>query len=127
MNRRAAKGRDEEQHADHFGTYFGSEVALALDAQKLLAAQGIPVNVVSMPCTSAFDRQEAAYRTAVLPEHLPRIAVEAGIPDGWYKYVGLNGAVIGISRFGESAPADELFKLFGITAEHVVQAVKSVL
>ena len=105
----------------------GSEVALALDAQKLLAAQGIPVNVVSMPCTSAFDRQEAAYRTAVLPEHLPRIAVEAGTPDGWYKYVGLNGAVIGISRFGESAPADELFKLFGITAEHVVQAVKSVL
>ncbi len=105
----------------------GSEVALALDAQKLLAAQGIPVNVVSMPCTSAFDRQEAAYRAAVLPEHLPRIAVEAGTPDGWYKYVGLNGAVIGISRFGESAPADELFKLFGITAEHVVQAVKSVL
>ena len=105
----------------------GSEVSLALDAQKLLAAQGIPVNVVSMPCTSAFDRQEAAYRTAVLPEHLPRIAVEAGTPDGWYKYVGLNGAVIGISRFGESAPADELFKLFGITAEHVIQAVKSVL
>ena len=105
----------------------GSEVALAMAAQKTLAEQGVAVRVVSMPSTNVFDRQDAAYKASVLPAGLPRVAVEAGTTDGWYKYVGLEGRVIGIDRFGESAPAGELFKYFGITAEAVVQAVKSVL
>ena len=105
----------------------GSEVALAMAAQKTLAEQGVAVRVVSMPSTNVFDRQDAAYKASVLPAGLPRIAVEAGSTDGWYKYVGLEGRVIGIDRFGESAPAGELFKYFGITADAVVQAVKSVL
>ena len=105
----------------------GSEVALAMAAQQALANEGIAVRVVSMPSTNVFDRQDAAYKASVLPAGLPRIAVEAGSTDGWYKYVGLEGRVIGIDRFGESAPAGELFKYFGITADAVVQAVKSVL
>ena len=105
----------------------GSEVELALNAQKALAEQGIAVSVVSMPCTNVFDRQPAAYRAAVLPADLPKVAVEAGVSDGWYKYVGLNGKVVGLDRFGESAPADELFKLFGFTVDNVVAAVKAVL
>jgi transketolase len=105
----------------------GSEVALALAAQKTLAEAGVAVRVVSMPCTNAFDRQEAAYRASVLLSGLPRVAVEAGVTDYWRKYVGLEGAVIGIDTFGESAPAGALFKYFGITAEAVVQAVQAVL
>lgn len=105
----------------------GSEVELALNAQKALAEQGIAVSVVSMPCTNVFDRQPAAYRAVVLPADLPKVAVEAGVSDGWYKYVGLNGKVVGLDRFGESAPADELFKLFGFTVDNVVAAVKAVL
>ena len=105
----------------------GSEVELALNAQKALAEQGIAVSVVSMPCTNVFDRQPAAYRAGVLPADLPKVAVEAGVSDGWYKYVGLNGKVVGLDRFGESAPADALFKEFGFTVERVVDAVKAVL
>ena len=105
----------------------GSEVELALNAQKALAEQGIAVSVVSMPCTNVFDRQPAAYRAAVLPTDLPKVAVEAGVSDGWYKYVGTHGKVVGLDRFGESAPADELFKLFGFTVDNVVAAVKAVL
>lgn len=102
----------------------GSEVALAIAAQKSLLDDGIAVRVVSLPSTNVFDRQDAAYKASVLPAGLPRIAVEAGVTDGWRKYVGLEGAVIGIDTFGESAPAGELFKHFGITTESVVQAVK---
>ena len=102
----------------------GSEVALAMAAQKQLAEEGIAVRVVSMPSTTAFYRQDSAYRASVLPAGLPRVAVEAGVSDGWYKYVGLDGAVIGLNRFGESAPAGELFKYFGITAEAVAAAVR---
>jgi transketolase len=103
----------------------GSEVPLALAAQKMLAADGVPVRVVSMPCTSIFDRQEAAYRERVLGSPaLPRVAVEAGVTDYWRKYVGLDGAVIGIDRFGESAPAAEVFKYFGFTPERVAAAVR---
>ncbi len=105
----------------------GSEVAIALAAQQALSATGVAVRVVSMPCTSIFDRQDAAYRASVLPRGLPRIAVEAGVTDYWRKYVGLEGAVIGIDRFGESAPANELYKFFGITADKVAAAVRSVL
>jgi transketolase len=105
----------------------GSEVALAMAAQKALAEQGIAVRVVSMPCTNVFDRQDGAYRASVLPPGLPRVAVEAGVSDYWRKYVGLEGAVVGIDRFGESAPAAALFKEFGFTAEAVADAVKRVL
>jgi transketolase len=105
----------------------GSEVELAVKAQEALAAEGIAVRVVSMPSTNTFDRQDAAYKASVLPKGLPRVAVEAGVTDFWRKYVGLEGAVIGIDSFGESAPAPALFKHFGITTEAVVAAVKGVL
>ncbi len=106
----------------------GSEVALAMEAQKLLAAKGKNVRVVSMPSTDVFDAQDAAYREAVLPKAVTkRVAVEAGVTDGWYKYTGLNGKVIGLDRFGESAPAGQLFKHFGFTAENVAKAVEQIL
>ena len=105
----------------------GSEIELAVKAAEQLAAQGIAVRVVSMPCTDVFDRQDAAYRDSVLPKGLPRVAIEAGVTSFWYKYVGLEGRVIGIDTFGESAPAGVLFKHFGFTTENVVGAVQSVL
>jgi len=105
----------------------GSEVHLAVGAQALLAAEGIAVRVVSMPSTSVFDRQSEDYRKSVLPPGLPRVAVEAGVTDYWRKYVGLEGAVLGIDRFGESAPAGDLFKFFGFTPENVAKAVRSIL
>ncbi len=105
----------------------GSEIAIAVEAQKALERAGIPVRVVSMPCTSVFDRQAPEYRTSVLPADLPCVAVEAGSPDLWRKYVGRSGEVIGMATFGESAPAGELFKHFGFTAAHVIEAVKAVL
>jgi len=105
----------------------GSEVDLAMKAQAALAAEGIPVRVVSMPSTTTFDKQDQAYRDSVLPKGIKRIAVEAGVTGGWYKYVGLDGAVVGMDCFGESAPAAELFKHFGFTTDNVVKAVKSVL
>jgi transketolase len=104
----------------------GSEVPVALGAQKLLAEGGVPVRVVSMPSTSLFDRQDADYRNSVLPRELPKVAVEAGVTDYWRKYVGLEGAVVGLDRFGESAPAGDLFKHFGFTPENVAEAVRSV-
>jgi transketolase len=105
----------------------GSEVALALGAQKLLGDAGVAVRVVSMPSTTAFDRQDAAYRERVLPGGVPRVAVEAGVTDSWRKYVGLDGAVVGLDRYGESAPGGALFKHFGFTAENVAAAVRRVL
>ena len=105
----------------------GSEVALAVGAQKLLAQAGIPVRVVSMPSTTVFDRQEETYRDRVLPPELPCVAVEAGVSDIWRKYVGRAGAVVGIDRYGESAPAGDLFRFFGFTPGRVAEAVTSVL
>ena len=105
----------------------GSEVQFALGAQKLLAEAGIAVRVVSMPSTTVFDRQPDAYKKSILPDGIPRVAVEAGVTDFWRKYVGLEGAVVGLDRFGESAPAADLFKHFGFTPENVVQAVRSVI
>ena len=105
----------------------GSEVHLAMGAQARLAEEGVHVRVVSMPSTSVFDRQDSAYRETVLPRGIPRVAVEAGVSACWYKYVGLEGAVIGIDRYGESAPGPELFKYFGFTVDNVVAAVKSVI
>jgi transketolase len=105
----------------------GSEVELAIKAADALAGQGVPVRVVSMPSTDVFDRQDAAYKASVLTKGLPRVAVEAGVTDFWYKYVGIDGAVVGIDTFGESAPAGVLFKHFGLTADNVAGAVKHVL
>jgi transketolase len=105
----------------------GSEVDLAVKAADELGKQGIPVRVVSAPSTDVFDRQDAAYKASVLPKGLPRVAVEAGVTDFWYKYVGLEGAVVGIDTFGESAPAGVLFKHFGFTVDNVVAAVKRTL
>jgi transketolase len=103
----------------------GSETSLAMQAQALLAAQGIPTRVVSMPCTNVFDRQTEAYQDSVLPLRLPTVAIEAAHPDFWRKYVGRTGAVVGIARFGESAPAPQLYQHFGITPERVCEAVKT--
>jgi transketolase len=105
----------------------GSEVQLAIGAKQELAKEGISVRVVSMPCTSVFDRQPPMYKDVVLIPTLRKIAVEAGVSDYWRKYVGLEGAVVGIDRYGESAPGGKLFEYFGFTVEKVVRAVKSVL
>ena len=106
----------------------GSEVALAVSACDQLTAEGRRVRVVSMPSTDAFDKQDAAYRESVLPKAVSaRVAIEAGISDYWYKYVGLNGDVVGMTTFGESAPADQLFTMFGFTVENVVEKAKALL
>ncbi|WP_299692765.1 transketolase [uncultured Vibrio sp.] len=106
----------------------GSEVELAVSAAAALTAEGKKVRVVSMPATDAFDKQDAEYRESVLPSDVTaRIAVEAGIADFWYKYVGFGGKIIGMTTFGESAPAGELFKMFGFTTENVVNTAKELL
>jgi len=110
----------------------GSEVPLAMAARALLSADGVAARVVSMPCPRIFDRQDAAWRAAVLPAGVPRVAVEAAQPDGWWKYVtgadcSARGAVVGIDRFGESAPAGELAAFFGLTPERVADAARGVI
>jgi transketolase len=105
----------------------GSEVGVALAAAALLAAEGIAARVVSVPCMNVFERQDALYRRHIVPRHLPRIAIEAGSSGLWWKFVGEDGDVIGIDRFGESAPGGELFKLFGITADVVAQRARMLL
>jgi len=119
----AAAGLKKKAQAVIIAT--GSEVQLALAAQKLLAERKIAVRVVSMPSTTTFDRQSAEYKSTVLPAKLPRVAVEMGATDGWWKY-GVS-AVVGIDTYGESAPAGVLFKHFGFTAENVADTVQSVL
>ncbi len=106
----------------------GSEVELALKAAEQLTAAGKKIRVVSMPSTNIYDAQDAAYRESVLPAAVTqRVAVEAGVTDGWWKYVGTNGKIVGLDRFGESAPAGQLFKEFGFTVENVVKNVEAVL
>ncbi len=105
----------------------GSEIGIAMEAQKLLAAKGKKVRVVSMPSTDTFDAQDAAYRGSVLPRGVARVAVEAGVTAVWHKYVGLEGRVVGLDRFGESAPAGALFKHFGFTGENVAKTVEEIL
>ncbi|HMX23637.1 MAG TPA: transketolase C-terminal domain-containing protein, partial [Accumulibacter sp.] len=105
----------------------GSELSLACTAQSALAAEGIAARIVSMPCTQRFDAQPVVYRQQVLPPGVPRIAVEAGHPDLWRKYVGTDGAVIGIDRFGESAPANVLYDYFGVTVEEIVNAARALV
>ena len=101
----------------------GTEVPLAMEAQKTLAEAGLHVRVVSMPSTCVFDKQDAAYRNNVLPRGVLKVAIEAGVTDTWRKYVGVEGIVVGIDSFGESAPAGVLYKHFGITADAIVAAV----
>ncbi|MDG6237503.1 transketolase [Glaesserella parasuis] len=106
----------------------GSEVELAMKAAEVLSAEGHKVRVVSMPSTNVFDAQDEAYRESVLPSSVTkRVAIEAGISDFWYKYVGFGGRIVGMNSFGESAPAGELFKLFGFTVDNVVAKAKEIL
>jgi transketolase len=105
----------------------GSEVGIALAAQKTLAESAIAVRIVSMPSTSVFDRQDASWKESVLPRGVPRAAIEAGVGDYWRKYVGLEGAVVAVDRFGESAPAPDVYRFLGIDAEHLVAAVKGIV
>jgi transketolase len=106
----------------------GSEVELAVAAWDQLSAEGVKARVVSMPSTDAFDKQDAAYRESVLPKAVSaRVAIEAGIADYWFKYVGLNGAIVGMTSFGESAPAELLFEEFGFTVANVVAKAKELL
>jgi transketolase len=105
----------------------GSELGLAMGAYKQLTADGIPARVVSMPCTQRFDAQSVDYKRAVLPHDVPTLAIEAGVTDYWWKYVGLNGGVVGIDSFGESAPAPVLMKHFGFTVENVIARAKALI
>ncbi|MFQ8738134.1 MAG: transketolase-like TK C-terminal-containing protein [Bilophila wadsworthia] len=106
----------------------GSEVQLAVSAAEALAGKGRKARVVSMPCAELFDAQPAEYKENVLPRAVrARVAVEAASVDGWWKYVGLDGAVVGMSGFGESAPGDVLFKHFGFTVDHVVDVAEGLL
>jgi transketolase len=119
---------DADGPADCILIATGSEVALAVEAARELGARGRRVRVVSMPCTSVFDAQDAAWRDAVLPASVTaRVAIEAGVPDGWWRYVGSAGRVIGLSQFGRSAPAKDLFRHFGFTSAAVVDAAESLL
>jgi transketolase len=105
----------------------GSEVPIAMAAQQTLAAQGIAVRVVSMPSTTVFDRQSAQYKASVLPAGVPRVAIEAGVTDFWWKYVRANGAVLGVDTFGESAPAPAVYEHFGLTSANLVATVQALL
>ncbi len=119
--------RDTAATADVILIATGSEVALATDAAAALAGEGIAARVVSMPCTDLFDAQDAAYREQVLPAAVSaRVVIEAGITETWWRYAGSGGRVIGLDRFGESAPADELFEYFGFTADNVVKVAKEI-
>jgi transketolase len=117
---------DSEKAAEVILIATGSEVQLAVEAYNELTAQGKAVRVVSLPCTDIFETQSAEYKESVLPAAVTkRLAIEAGIADYWYKYVGLNGKVIGMTTFGESAPAEQLFEMFGFTVENVVDTAKT--
>ncbi|MEM1173244.1 MAG: transketolase [Pseudomonadota bacterium] len=120
--------RDSDGTPDVILIGTGSEVGLCMAAADQLASDGVSVRVVSMPCTDIFDAQDEAYRESVLPSSITaRVAVEAGVPDSWYRYVGPNGHVVGMTTFGESAPADQLFEHFGFSAGNVASVARSVL
>ena len=117
--------RDSSQEPDIILIASGSEVALATGVAKELAADGINARVVSMPCTHLFDIQGDEYREQVLPATVTaRVAIEAGVTEGWWRYVGAQGRVIGLDRFGESAPANELFEHFGFSTDNVVAVAR---
>lgn len=119
---------DSEGTPDLIFIATGSEVELVVKAAEQLRQEGKKIRVVSMPSTNVFDKQDEAYRESVLPSSVTkRVAVEAGISEFWYKYVGFGGRIVGMNTFGESAPAGELFKLFGFTVENVVAKAKEIL
>jgi transketolase len=105
----------------------GSEVILAAQAAARLSDLGIKARIVSMPSTTVFDRQDRAYRSSILPDGVRRVAVEAGVTAGWWKYVGLDGAVVGVDRFGESGPGDAVFAHLGVTVDMIVETARAVL
>ena len=120
--------RDTEGTPDILLIATGSEIALVMGAAEALAADGVAARVISMPSVDAFDAQDADYRESVLPAAVTaRVAVEAGVTEGWWRFVGPQGRVIGVDRFGESAPASELFKHYGFTVDNVVTAAKEIL
>jgi len=120
--------RDCDGSPDAIVIATGSEVSLAVEALEVLEAKGRKLRVVSMPSSDRFDAQTSAYRESVLPDSIRRrIAIEAGVTDGWRKYVGLDGIVIGIDSFGESAPAADVFEHFGLTVEQVVATIDEAL
>ena len=120
--------REEQGELEAVVIATGSEVALAIEAAEKLSAAGRGVRVVSMPCAEVFQRQDVEYRESVLPSHLlARVAVEASHQDWWYKYVGLDGRVVGMNSFGESAPGPVLMQEFGFTVENVIEAVEDVI
>jgi transketolase len=118
---------DEGSKADVIIIATGSEVDLAINSKEALKESGISARVVSMPCTQAFDRQDTKYKDSVLTPGIKRVSIEAGITDYWKKYVGLDGASVGIDTYGESAPGGDLFKHFGFTVENVISTVKSIV
>ena len=118
---------DTDGKADVIIMATGSEVGLAMDSQASLKESGVSARVVSMPCTHAFDRQEKKYQDSVLTPGVKRVSIEAGVTDFWRKYVGLDGASVGINTYGESAPGGDLFKHFGFTVENVIKTVKSII
>ena len=118
---------DSDGKADVILIATGSEVDLAINSQSALKDEGINARVVSMPCTHAFDRQEKKYQDSVLTSGVKRVSIEVGVTDYWRKYIGLDGASVGINTYGESAPGGDLFKHFGFTVENVVKTVKSIL
>jgi transketolase len=120
--------RDTDGTPDVILIATGSEVALAMESAQVLAADGIKVRVVSMPCTDLFDAQSDAYRESVLPQAVTaRVAIEAGVTEGWWRYVGTAGKVVGLDRFGASAPAEQLFEHFGFTTDNVVAVARGAL
>ena len=132
--RALAMGAVQKANSGHPGMPMGTmegisheAASLALQAQGQLAQAGVPVRVVPIPSTTAFDRQDAACKAGVLSERLPRVAIEAGVTDFWWKYVRSNGAVLGVDRFGESAPAPVVYRHFGLTVENLVATVQAVL
>jgi transketolase len=120
--------RDSDGAAELILIATGSEVGLAMAAAEVLAGDGVRARVVSMPSTDTFDAQDDAYRESVLPAAVTaRVVIEAGVTEGWWRYAGCNGKVIGLDRFGESAPAEQLFEHFGFSADNVVAVAKSLL
>lgn len=120
--------RDADSTPDIILIATGSEVELAVVAAETLSAGGVAVRVVSMPCTDLFDSQDAEYQEQVLPAACTaRVVIEAGVTDGWWRYAGNDGRIIGLDRFGESAPADELFKHFGFSADNVVKVAQELI
>ncbi len=119
--------QDSDKEAEAVIIATGSEVSLAIEAQKALASEGVQVRVVSMPSTNVFDEQDESYRESVLPEALPKLVIEAGVTDGWHKYLSKHDKVLGINRFGESAPGAKVYEAFGFSIPNIVNLIKELI